>query len=190
MPLMRSSTAWRAPLPTASIAMTEATPMTMPSSVSAVRKRFERRARPAAFAASSQPRTVAADRLGAPTPGDPCRRLRPRIAHDLAVADLDHAVGMRRHLRRVGDHDDGVALPREVLEQRQDLGAARAVECAGGLVGEDDLAAVHERARDGDALLLAARQLGSAWCSSRSASPSIVSSERARSRRGPGGVPA
>jgi hypothetical protein len=66
---------------------------------------------------------------------------------------------MRRHLRRVGDHDDGVALPREVLEQRQDLGAARAVEGSGGLVGEDDLAAVHERPRNGDALLLAAREL-------------------------------
>ena len=88
-----------------------------------------------------------------------CRRPRTRIAHDAAVADLDHAVGMRRHLRRVGDQDDGVALPREVLEQRQHLGAALAVERAGGLVGEDDLAAVHQRARDRHALLLAARQL-------------------------------
>src|SRR5207249_8631550 len=37
--------------------------------------------------------------------------------------------------------------------------AALAVEGPGGLVGEDDLSAIHQRASDGDALLLAAREL-------------------------------
>ena len=50
MPLMRSMTACFAPSPTASIAITEPTPITMPSSVSAVRKRFARSARHGRFA--------------------------------------------------------------------------------------------------------------------------------------------
>src|SRR5215471_13471315 len=93
------------------------------------------------------------------TIGARVRPLWPRIAHDPAVADLDHAVRVRRHLRRVRDHDHGVALARQVFEQRQHLGAALAVERARRLVREHDLAAVHERARDRHALLLAAREL-------------------------------
>jgi hypothetical protein len=38
-------------------------------------------------------------------------RLGAGIAHDQAVADLDHAPGVRRDVRRVRDHDDRVALP-------------------------------------------------------------------------------
>ena len=134
--------------------------MTMPSRVRAVRKRFERSARPAALVASSQPRNVARGRRGSGCQAAPSVTLRAWIADDEAVADLDHAPGMRGHLGGVRDQDDRVTLPGEILEQRQDLGAALAVQRAGGLVREDDLAAVHERAGDGDALLLTARQLG------------------------------
>ena len=55
MPLMRSSTCCFAPLPTASMAITEPTPITMPSSVRAVRNRLARNAAPAAFPASNNP---------------------------------------------------------------------------------------------------------------------------------------
>ena len=52
-----------------------------------------------------------------------------------------------------------MALAREAFEQRHDLDAAARVESARWLVGENDLAAVHQRTRDGYALLLAAREL-------------------------------
>lgn len=55
-----------------------------------------------------------------------------------------------------------------LVEQRHDFRAAVAVEGAGGFVGEDDMAAVHQRAGDRYPLLLAAGQLvrtvGSALC--------------------------
>jgi hypothetical protein len=47
----------------------------------------------------------------------------------------------------------------ELLEQRHDLEAGARVEVAGRLVGEDQARLGHERARDRDALLLAAREL-------------------------------
>ncbi|MNF61755.1 hypothetical protein D3C84_434150 [compost metagenome] len=47
----------------------------------------------------------------------------------------------------------------ELVQQGHDLGAAAAVEGARGFVGEDDMAAVHQGAGDGYALLLAAGEL-------------------------------
>ena len=47
----------------------------------------------------------------------------------------------------------------EAEQQVHDLLAGRSVEVAGRLVGEQDVRFAHERARDGDALLLTARQL-------------------------------
>src|SRR5690606_16143223 len=85
--------------------------------------------------------------------------LRARVGHDAAVADLDHAVGVVGDLLGVSDQDHRVALLGQLVEQLHHLDAAPAVECAGGLVGQDDLAAVHQRARDGHALLLAAGEL-------------------------------
>ncbi len=112
MPLMRSSTACFAPSPTASIAITEPTPMTMPSSVSAVRNRFARSARAAAFAAStSRAAAMAALRValrsrGARAPA----RAGPGSLTMRPSRDLDHAVRLRGDLARVRDEDDGVAL--------------------------------------------------------------------------------
>ncbi|KWV89639.1 hypothetical protein PFLmoz3_00752 [Pseudomonas fluorescens] len=82
-----------------------------------------------------------------------------RIADDLAVANLDDAVGSRRHFTVVGNQNDHMALARQFVEQGHDLGAAMAVEGAGGFVGEDDMAAVHQGAGDGHPLLLPTRQL-------------------------------
>ena len=47
----------------------------------------------------------------------------------------------------------------ELLEERQDVVRALAIEIAGGLVGDDDLRVVHDGARDRDALLLPAGEL-------------------------------
>ncbi len=66
----------------------------------------------------------------------------------------------RGDVRLVGDEHDRDALRAvELLEHLQDLDGGAAVEVAGRLVGEDQRRPVHQRARDGDALLLAARQL-------------------------------
>src|SRR6185503_14966708 len=81
------------------------------------------------------------------------------IADDPAVGDLDDAARLLRDFACVRDDDHRVAFGGELLQERHDLLAAPAVERAGGLVGEDDLAAVHERARYGNALLLPAREL-------------------------------
>ena len=63
-------------------------------------------------------------------------------------------------MRVVGDHHDRLArLVDRLAHEREDLDAGAGVERAGRLVGEDDLGPRHERARDGDPLLLAAREL-------------------------------
>ena len=63
-------------------------------------------------------------------------------------------------VRVVRHHDDGLLeLPVEPLEQVEDLVGRLAVEVAGGLVGEQQRRVGDDRARDRDALLLAAREL-------------------------------
>ena len=59
----------------------------------------------------------------------------------------------------VGHDDDGVPPPVQLGEDVHDVLAAFGVERAGGFVGKDDAAAVHERPGDGNALLLAAGKL-------------------------------
>ena len=84
------------------------------------------------------------------------------VGHDLAVADLDDALGMAGHVHVVRDQDDGVAGGIQLFQDAQHFLAGVRVQRAGRLVGQDDLAAVHQRPRDADALLLAARQLAGA----------------------------
>ena len=114
MALMRSSTTCLAPSPMASIAITEATPMTMPSSVSTVRKRLARSARTAVFAASSAPPTRDAPPSSAALRRDirrrrAARQLRAGIADDPSIADLDDALRLRGDVERVRDEDHGVS---------------------------------------------------------------------------------
>ena len=61
--------------------------------------------------------------------------------------------------RRVGDDDDGMAVIVHLSQRRHHFLAALAVERAGRLVGENDLATVHQRAGNRYTLLLAAGQL-------------------------------
>ena len=60
----------------------------------------------------------------------------------------------------MGDQDERRAVGARQLEQEvHDLLAGGAVEIAGRLVGQQELGPTHEGAGDGDALLLAAREL-------------------------------
>ena len=77
-----------------------------------------------------------------------------------ALVEVDHAVGPRGRLRVVRHHDDRLAeLLVQAPQQLEDLVARLRVEVARGLVGDQDLRVGHDRARDRDALLLAAREL-------------------------------
>src|SRR5256886_17347883 len=81
------------------------------------------------------------------------------VMRDHAVAHTHDPLGVRGHVRLVGDHDDSLAEVVQALEDREDLGARARVEVSGGLVGEDDGRVIEEWARDRAALLLAAGEL-------------------------------
>src|SRR6202035_4754819 len=81
------------------------------------------------------------------------------VAEDLAVFDVDHAVGVFGDIGLVGYEDDGIAFFVEAVEEGHDLDAGLGVEVAGGLVGEDDGGVVDQGAGDGDALALTAGEL-------------------------------
>ena len=60
----------------------------------------------------------------------------------------------------VGHQDDArPLLPRQLLDQVRDGATGLAIQRSRGLVGQDDPRPIHERARDRDALTLAAREL-------------------------------
>ncbi len=80
------------------------------------------------------------------------------VARDEAVAQHDHAPGVRRDVGLVGHHDDRLPLSRQLLEDFHDLLGRRRVEVARRLVGEENRRPVHQRAGDGDALALATRE--------------------------------
>ena len=130
---------------------TKATPMTTAKPVSAVRSlranspRIDIRSIYATcFIRSSR---SSADSAGA-------------VVDDGAVAQHHHPVGGGRGARVVRDHDHGLAeLVDRAAQQPEHLGGGLGVEVAGRLVGEDHGGARDQRAGDGDALLLAARQL-------------------------------
>src|SRR5688572_24319204 len=82
------------------------------------------------------------------------------VGDDLAGVDGEHALAERVHdLAVVRDHHDGGAELVDLAEDVDDLARVDRVEVARRLVGDDDLRTVHERARDDDALLLAAGEL-------------------------------
>ena len=79
---------------------------------------------------------------------------------DAPVEEADGAVREGRHVGLMRHHDDGeAALVIEPGQELHDLMAARGVEIAGRLVGEQHQRIGDDGARDGDALLLAARKL-------------------------------
>src|SRR5438132_13562163 len=139
-----------APVPIATMTMTAATPMIMPSAVSAVRIAFLRRA----FKATTS--VIQMDMMN----------LRDAPVFDGAVVQRD-AVTERDDARAVlGDvglvrheHDRDAALHVEPLKDAHHLDAGLAIEVARRLVGEQQRRPIYERARNRDALLLAAGEL-------------------------------
>ena len=141
------------------------------------RRRRRRAARPCAWSSSASPiesstiitatpmlkpnsRNSAAPRLEREVAdGEERGSSRALVADDRAVAHVDDALRGAREILVVRDDDDRRAVGVQPLEQRDHLGAGARVELAGGLVGEEQRRPVGERARDGDALLLAAGQL-------------------------------
>ena len=81
-------------------------------------------------------------------------------AGDAAVGQADDAVGHRGDRRVVGD-DDGrrAELAVDALDRLEHDDAGRDVERAGRLVAQQHVGPLGDRARDGDALLLAAGEL-------------------------------
>ena len=84
------------------------------------------------------------------------------VVDDQTVAHPDDPLGVLGDVVLVGDHDDRLAGVVELAEHLHDLVAGLGVEVAGGLVGQDDVGVVDQRAGDRDALLLAAGELGRA----------------------------
>src|SRR5262245_54249315 len=78
---------------------------------------------------------------------------------DQAVLEDDLAVGLVGYVLLVCDDHQRVAEPMDLLHQLHDLLRRLAVERARGLVGQDHPGFGHQRAGDGDALLLSTRQL-------------------------------
>ena len=111
-----------------------------------------------------------------------------RLLADPAVADADDAVGDPRRGGIVADEDGGAALvARELADQVVEQRGALGVELARRLVGEEEPRPVRERGADGDALLLAARELArAAGCAPRAGRRARAARRRAarRSRRG------
>ena len=76
------------------------------------------------------------------------------------LVHVQHAAAEFRGLGVVGDHDDALAVfAIQDLQQMQHLVGGFAVQIAGGLVAHQKLGIRDQRARDGDALRLAAGEL-------------------------------
>ena len=77
---------------------------------------------------------------------------------DFAVGEDHGAGGPASQIAVVGHHQDGLALRHQRLEQAEDRFGGFGVEVAGRLIGREDRRIVGQRAGDGDALLLSARE--------------------------------
>src|SRR5689334_3612047 len=150
-----SIAAW-APVPRAIMVNTVATPIVMPSVVSAVCSLFRDSARSAITrtgAAGPRSRAGFIERLSARRRqhelalGDAPRSIR-LVRDDHTVLEGDDARAVFGDLRLVGDQHDGKpAFTVETLKDIHDLDAGAAVEISGRLVGEQDRGIVHQRAR-------------------------------------------
>src|SRR5260370_3407834 len=98
-----------------------------------------------------------------PTRGEPHDPLDVRgstlVAEDHAVAQSHHALREGRDVIRVGDHHDRPTLGVELAEKFHDFETRFGVEVPGWFIGQQNRRVGHQRAGDGDALLLPAREL-------------------------------
>ena len=82
------------------------------------------------------------------------------VGYNLAVAHRHHAICISGDIGLVSDHDDGdAALAVQQSQRVHDVMGVACIEIAGRLVGKEHGRIVDEGAGDGDALLLAAREL-------------------------------
>src|SRR5688572_32293858 len=139
------------------IAMTDATPITIPSVVRKLRKPCARidasAARAPSLAANHNGKRVLTTRRGRGPRFSMfgADALIALVLHDLAVLQAHDALPMRRDVRLV--RDDYYCLPVvvQLVEQSEDLDARLRVQIAGRLVGQQDRRVRDERARDRDA---------------------------------------
>src|SRR5579864_4747879 len=161
MPAARTccSIAASAPLPSAIIVSTVATPIVMPMVVNAVCSLLRESALSAiemfelmVMALHGRQHGQLAHRQALAIVGT--------VRDDLAVLERDDPRSVLGDLRLVRNEDDrDAALLFEPLENVHHFDAGPAVEIARRLVREKNRGIVQERARDGDPLLLTARQL-------------------------------
>ena len=89
----------------------------------------------------------------------PSRARIEHVAANAAIDEMNHPLGICGHVRIMRDHDDGDARPGIELDQQfHHFPAARRIEIARGLVGEQDRRRGDDGPGDGHALLLPARQ--------------------------------
>src|SRR4029077_2405231 len=79
---------------------------------------------------------------------------------NLAVMQLDAAIGQAGNNRIVGDHHDGASLAVQFAQQAQDNLFVDRVQVPSGLVGQNDFRIVDQGASDVNPLLLSSGQLG------------------------------
>ena len=82
------------------------------------------------------------------------------VVDDLSVLEADDAVRLHRDGVVMGDEDHSVPLPVQLFQKAQHLPTGAGVQCAGGLVSQDDRRAARQGPGDGHPLLLAAGELG------------------------------
>ena len=104
----------------------------------------------------------------------------PLVADELALLERDHALAhLVDHLAVVRDHEDRRAGAVDAVEELHDPDGGVRVEVPGRLVADEERRVVDDRARDRDALLLAAGELV------RDASSSCARGRRARAPPAP-----
>jgi hypothetical protein len=83
------------------------------------------------------------------------------IEDDTSVRQSDHAIGKsaRQLVLVQADHGGYAVLPADPMDQFKDSTRGCGIEACDGLVGENGIRSLDQRARDSDALLLAAGQL-------------------------------
>ena len=79
--------------------------------------------------------------------------------NNLAIEEVDDALGVTGISLRVGDHHDGSALLVQLCQELHHFETILGVEVTSRLVGEDELGIHHDGSGNGDALLLTAREL-------------------------------
>ncbi len=78
------------------------------------------------------------------------------VALDLAVADMDHATGVIGDVRLVGNDDNRMSSPMELLKDRHELDPRGVVEIAGRLIGQQNARIICQRPGNRDPLLFSA----------------------------------